>query len=87
MSGDPTDLTAGWRSADLTGSNGSRMLCHVGAVQQLHRFAVVSSLILKVTLEEERGGRLEEKRQERRSWEAFSENSPPLYTHKEDNMV
>lgn len=31
------------------------MLGDVGAVQQLHRFAVVSSQVLKVALEEERG--------------------------------
>lgn len=37
----------------VTCLDGSRMLCDVGTVQELHCFPVVSSQVLKVTLEEE----------------------------------
>lgn len=44
--------------AAVTCLDGSSMFCNIGAVQQLHCFPVVSSQILKITLEEQWGCRL-----------------------------
>lgn len=46
----------------VTCLDGSSVVCNVGTVQQLHCFPIVPSQILKVTLQEERWGRLMERR-------------------------
>lgn len=47
----------------VTCLDGSSVVCNVGTVQQLHCFPIVSSQVLKVTLQEERwGGLMEEKK-------------------------
>lgn len=46
----------------VTCLDGSSVVCNVGTVQQLHCFPIVSSQVLKVTLQEERWGGLMERK-------------------------